>query len=190
METEEEKEDRKKKKQNEEIVKDRIIRDIRTLFEQQEEDYYKPKRVSNFWNNNYIEYKSNGSKNRNLLLDEYLNNIEAYLRNITINLGNSDEWKIQLTIAINFIFSKDSEEERVMHSNSDNLKLTHYSDANDLIEKLFLSLRLKYQETLKKSIKGSDFIFDSVQLMYYKCHKVNFTRVGSYIDSPDWIKKK
>ena len=26
--------------------------------------------------------------------------------------------------------------------------------------------------------------------MYYKCHKVNFNRVGSYIGSPDWIKKK
>ena len=39
-------------------------------------------------------------------------------------------------------------------------------------------------------MKGSDFTFDSVQLMYYKCHKVNFMRGGSYIDSPDWIKKK
>ena len=26
--------------------------------------------------------------------------------------------------------------------------------------------------------------------MYYKCHKVNFKRGGSYIDLPDWIKKK
>ena len=34
-----------KKKKN----KDRIIRDIRTFFEQKEEDYCKPKRVSNFW---------------------------------------------------------------------------------------------------------------------------------------------
>ena len=39
-------------------------------------------------------------------------------------------------------------------------------------------------------MRGSDFIFDSVQLMYYKCHKVNFKRGGLYIDSPDWIKKK
>ena len=37
---------------------------------------------------------------------------------------------------------------------------------------------------------GSDFIFDSDQLKYYNCHKVNFRRVGSYIHSPDWIKKK
>ena len=59
------------------IIKNRIIRDIRTLFEQQEEkDYHKPKKVSNFLNNNYIEYESNGDKNRNFLLDKYLNKIE------------------------------------------------------------------------------------------------------------------
>ena len=64
---------------------------------------YKAERISNFWNNNYIEYESDGDKNRNLSLDEYLNKIEAYLRNMIINLQNSDAWKIQLTIAINFI---------------------------------------------------------------------------------------
>ena len=46
------------------LIKDKIIRDIRTLFEEEEEeeeeeeDNYKPKSVSSFWNNNYIEYKS------------------------------------------------------------------------------------------------------------------------------------
>ena len=39
-------------------------------------------------------------------------------------------------------------------------------------------------------MEGSELIFDSVQPMYYKCHKVNFRRKGSYLDSPDWIKKK
>ena len=45
------------KKENKEI-KDQIIRDIRSLFEH-EDDYCKRERVSNFWSNNYIEYKSN-----------------------------------------------------------------------------------------------------------------------------------
>ena len=49
---------------HERIIRDRIIRAVKTLLEQQEEDYYEPKRVSNFWNNNYIEYESNGDKNR------------------------------------------------------------------------------------------------------------------------------
>ena len=44
----------------------KIIGNIRTLFEQEEdEDYCRPKRVSKFWDNSCIEYKSNGDKNRN-----------------------------------------------------------------------------------------------------------------------------
>ena len=39
-------------------------------------------------------------------------------------------------------------------------------------------------------MEGSEFIFDSAQLMYYKCQKVNFRHGGSNIDSPDWIKEK
>ena len=48
----------------------------------------------------------------------------------------------------------------------------------------------KYYANLEKSMTVSDFIFDSDQLMYYKCHKVNFTCGSSYIDSPNWIKNK
>ena len=54
IETKEEKEKRKKKKCNERLIKDMINRDIRTFFEQ-EEDYFKTNRVSNFWSNNDIE---------------------------------------------------------------------------------------------------------------------------------------
>ena len=97
--------------------------------------------MRNFWNNNYIEYESNGDKNRNLLLDEYLNKIIPYLRNIIIDLQNSDTWKIYSTITINFISSKDAEEERVMPSTSGNIKFTSYNDANEVIDELFESLR-------------------------------------------------
>ena len=44
-ETKQRKESEKKKNQNEKIIKDKIIRDVWTLFEQDEEDYYKPKRL-------------------------------------------------------------------------------------------------------------------------------------------------
>ena len=57
------------KKINDRLIKYRIIRDIWTLFERQEEkDYYKPKRISNLWSDNYIEYEGNGDKNRSLTL--------------------------------------------------------------------------------------------------------------------------
>ena len=105
LEIQERKEERREKKHNEIIIKDRIMRYIRTLFEQKE-DYYEPKWVSNFSNNTYIEYESNGDKNRNLSLDKYLNKIKLYVRNTIIDLENSDAWKIQLTTAINLSFQK------------------------------------------------------------------------------------
>ena len=42
--------------------KDRILRDITNLFEYEEENYYKPVRVNNFWSNNYIEYERNSNR--------------------------------------------------------------------------------------------------------------------------------
>ena len=39
-------------------------------------------------------------------------------------------------------------------------------------------------------MKSIVFLFDYVHLLYYKCHKINPNRGGSYIDSPDWIKNK
>ena len=77
-----------------------------------------------------------------------------------------------------------------MHSASDNIKFTPYNDANEVVNELFESLRSKYQDNLEISMRGSDFIFDSVQLMYYKCHEENFKHGGSCIDSPDWMKNK
>ena len=88
------------------------------------------------------------------------------MRDIIIDLQSSDAWKIQLTIEINFISSKDTEEERVMHSTSDNIKFTPYNDAEKVVQELFESLRSKYQDNLETSMRESDFIFDLVQLMY------------------------
>ena len=56
---------------NKKEKKDRLIRDIRATFEQ-EEDYYKSERVKKFWHNNYIEYESHGDKNRKLSLANVL----------------------------------------------------------------------------------------------------------------------
>ena len=39
-------------------------------------------------------------------------------------------------------------------------------------------------------MKGCEFVFDYVQLLYYKCHKINPNCGWSFIDSPDWIKNK
>ena len=43
---------------------------------------------------------------------------------------------------------------------------------------------------LKASMRGSDFIFNSIQLLCYKYHKINSKHNGLYVDSLDWIKKE
>ena len=97
------------------------------------------------------------------------------MRNIIINPQIFDKWEILLTIAINCISSKNTEEERLMYSMSDNIKFTSYTnDANEVLNELFESLLSRYQDNLETSMRGSEFIFDLVQLVYYKCQKVNF----------------
>ena len=39
-------------------------------------------------------------------------------------------------------------------------------------------------------MKGSEFIFDSADSLYYNVNKVTLSRGGSYIDSPEWLKNK
>ena len=57
-----------------------------------------------------------------------------------------------------------------MHSNTDNKKFTSYNDVNEIAMNSLS--HLKHQDNFGTSIKWSDFIFDSVQFMYYRRHKV------------------
>ena len=50
-----------------------------------------------------------------------------------VDLQESDTWKIQLAITINFISSKDAEEKHVIHSKSSKVKFTFYNDVPDIV---------------------------------------------------------
>ena len=117
--------------------------------------------MGNSWSNNYIEYESSGDRNKNLSVKECLDKIKPYLRDIMINLQKYDTWRIQLTIAANSISSKDVDEERVMHSNSGDIEFMSYDNANEVVNQLFELLLSRYQIGLEKSMRGSDFTFDS-----------------------------
>ena len=86
------------------------------------------------------------------------------------NLKQFDTWKIQLTIANNSIYSLDNDEEHVMHSKNDNIEIMINDEADEVIEEIFDLLKNRYQNILE-SMKGSEFFFDYVQFLYYKCHK-------------------
>ena len=51
-------------------------------------------------------------------------------------------------------------------------------EADEVIKNLFDSLKNRYQNNLEP-MKGSEFVFDYVQLLCYICHKINPNRDGS-----------
>ena len=122
---------------------------------------YKPTKVKSGYNNNYIEYRSEGD--RLLTIEEYLNLIEPYLRELINDHKSKGEWKIQLTAQINFISLRPvSNETRVMHTRSTNEEFMNGSDTDEIIKELFKSLLQRYQENLQEKMKGSDFAFDGL----------------------------
>ena len=106
------------------------------------------------------------------------------------DLKNQVEWKIQLTMAINFMSFKDSKETLTIHTKSNNIEIMVGSETDEIIKELFETLLQRYQKGLEKSMKGSEFVFDSVDLLHYKCHKISLNRSGSYIDSPKRLERK
>ena len=114
---------------------------------------YKPTIVKSGYNNNYIEYRSEGDKL--LTIEEYLNLIEPYIRELINDHKNKGEWKIQLTAQINFISLRPgSNETRVMHTRSANEEFMNGSDTDEIIKELFRSLLQRYQENLQEKMKG------------------------------------
>ena len=107
-----------------------------------------------------------------------------------INDYKKSEWKIQLTISINFISFKDSDAAQNKQTWSDKIEIMMDNETDNIINKLFKSFLQRYQEGLEESMKGSDFVFNSVDLLEYKLDKISLNRAGSYIDSPKWLKNK
>ena len=59
-----------------------------------------------------------------------------------------------------------------MHSKLDSIEIMINYEADEVKENLFESLKNRYQNNLE-SMKGSEFVFVYVHLLYYKCHKIN-----------------
>ena len=115
-----------------------------------------------------MEYESKGDKDKTLSVKEYLDMIRPYFSDIMndhktvgkfkVHSGNKvidckpqREWKIQLSMTINFISSKDSDETRTMRTKCDNIEIMMRDETDDIIKELFESLLQRYQEGLEKN---------------------------------------
>ena len=76
-------------------------------------------------------------------IEECLNEIRPYSKDIVNDLKRKyHTWKIQLTIAFNFVSSKDNDEERVIHPKCDNIKLMINDKEDEVMGKRFESLQI------------------------------------------------
>ena len=78
-----------------------------------------------------------------------------------------------------------------MDSKSDNVEIIMGIETEYIIEELFKSFLKNYQKKFRrKKMKDTNFVFESVNLLYYSLHKTTLKRGGSYIKSPKWLRNK
>ena len=112
------------------------------------------------------------------------------MRKLIDSKKKKGEWKIQLIMKINFISSRNFIGSRDVYNKSDNFEITRGSNTNEIMRDICNSILRRYQGGLQESMRGSDFVFDYVESLNYIFRKVDLKRSGSYIETPDWIKKK
>ena len=63
-----------------------------------------------------------------------------------------------------------------MHAKSETVAVMMGSETDEVIEELFKSFLQRYQEGLEESLRGSNFIFNSVDSLYYDLNKISLNR--------------
>ena len=129
---------------------DKIIKYLRALYESNE-DYYESEKINGTFNDNYVEYESNGDKDKRLSIEEYLDMIRPYSSKIIDY--HKDEWNIQLTMEDGFISIEDFRETISIYIKSKNIVIVTGYEIDGIIEKLYDSLLEKYQEGLEEKMK-------------------------------------
>ena len=78
-----------------------------------------------------------------------------------------------------------------MHSKNNIIEIMNYDEAEEkVVQQIFELILYRYHTSSGNSMKSSDFVFNYVEFLYYKFHKMNINRGESRIVSPDWIKNK
>ena len=127
------------------------------------------------------------------LINDHKSTTESNNEENEENDSDSDraEWKIRLVMQNSCISTKNFEETRTMYSASEPVEMFMGSDTEDVIDTLFNAILQRFQQAQETpNDKESEFIPESVELLYYYFQKINIRRAEQYIMSPDWIVTK
>ena len=104
--------------------------------------------------------------------------------------NNSNEWKIQINMHVNFVSSNDTGEIGTIFVWSNNKEIRLGNETDDIIKGLINSFLNNYQKEEIILRNGSNFVFESVDLLSYHIHKTSLEIGKSYIKSPEWVLNK
>ena len=142
------------KKINNNNTNDDFIENIRDLLRILD---YEPVLIKSGFDNNYLEYMSNG--NDSLSFNECLELIKPYLYDLINVYKAKGEWKIQLSAEISFISQKpNSNEIRVMFTRSTPEEFMIGSETEEVSEKVFEDW-IAIDVIIKHSIKICEYSY-------------------------------
>ena len=104
--------------------------------------------------------------------------------------NESNEWKIQINMNVNFVSSKDTGGTRTIFVWSDNEEIRSGNETDDIIKRLLNSFLTNYQNEEAILRNGSNFVFESVDLLSYHIHRTSLRRGKSYVKSSEWLINK
>ena len=167
------------------------IRDIENLFDNIDDiDYYKPTLTKSSFIGNYEYYEIRGDRHKNLSLNQYLTTIIPELAELINKKNNNNEQKIQLSMGVSFMCTTDKDKNRTFYVKSDKVIIRSRDNPNDIINKLYETFQNNYQKEENILRSGSDYTFESVDILGVHFHNIKLKRGSSYIDSPARIKNK
>ena len=104
--------------------------------------------------------------------------------------NDSNEWKIQINMHVNFVSSNDTGEIGTIFVLSDNEEIRLGTETDDIIKGRINSFLNNYQKEEIILRNGSNFVFESVDLLTYHIHKTSMKRGNSYIKPSEWLINK
>ena len=169
------------------------IRDIGNLFVNiDDNEYCKPQLVKSSFENNYEYYQIRGDKDKKDTIKQYIYKILPELEKLINERKNNykNEQKVQIIMGVNFININDKENARIFYVRSDNEEIMLANDTSDIIKKLIESFLSNYQKEEQILRGGSNFIYDSVDILGIHFHNIKLKRDKSYKKCPEWISSK
>ena len=104
-----------------------------------------------------------------------------------IKIKENGKYNYQLKFLF-FSQKPNSNQIRVMFTRSIPEEFMIGSETEEVAEKLIMSILQKYQDNLQNKMKGTDFIFNGINYLYYDLNRITISKGGYYTESPKWLK--